>query len=162
MTSASKKMKKNSMKQIWFIAFSIWAGCQSPQPKSPKRPKNPTVEAPETTQTTPPTAQKSIAPAQYVQQLGKGMDVDWLKTGKGMENYSAQALKPSILLMDEPFAALDSDTKNNIYQYFLLLQRTEPCTVVLVTHDLNEAEILADELILLDKGQIVSQRKIVK
>jgi osmoprotectant transport system ATP-binding protein len=71
-------------------------------------------------------------------------------------------LKPSILLMDEPFAALDSDTKNNIYQYFLLLQRTEPCTVVLVTHDLNEAEILADELILLDKGQIVSQRKIVK
>jgi hypothetical protein len=81
------------MKPIWFIAFSIWAGCQSPQPKSAKRPKNPTVQAPETTQSTPPAAQKSISPAQYVQQLGKGLDVDWLKTGKGMANYSAQAVK---------------------------------------------------------------------
>jgi osmoprotectant transport system ATP-binding protein len=66
-------------------------------------------------------------------------------------------LKPSILLMDEPFAALDAETKNNIYQYFLLIQKTEPCTVVLVTHDLKEAETLAGELVWLENGKIIQK-----
>lgn len=66
-------------------------------------------------------------------------------------------LKPSILLMDEPFAALDYGTKQAIYHYFLLLQESEPCTVVLVTHDFQEAMTLADEYVWLQKGKIKSK-----
>lgn len=66
-------------------------------------------------------------------------------------------LKPSILLMDEPFAALDYGTKQAIYHYFLLLQQSEPCTVVLVTHDFQEAMTLADEYVWLQKGKIKSK-----
>lgn len=66
-------------------------------------------------------------------------------------------LKPSILLMDEPFAALDYGTKQAIYHYFLLLQQSEPCTVVLVTHDFQEAMTLADEYVWLQKGKIESK-----
>ena len=63
-------------------------------------------------------------------------------------------LKPAILLMDEPFAALDYATKNALYQYFLMLQKSEPCTVILVTHDWNEAMTLADEYVWLENGKI--------
>ena len=63
-------------------------------------------------------------------------------------------LKPSILLMDEPFAALDYATKNALYNYFLVLQQSEPCTVILVTHDWNEAMTLADEYVWLETGKI--------
>lgn len=66
-------------------------------------------------------------------------------------------LKPSLLLMDEPFAALDFDTKATIYQYFLRLQEREPCTVVLVTHDWQEAATLAGEFVWLDAGVIKSR-----
>jgi osmoprotectant transport system ATP-binding protein len=63
-------------------------------------------------------------------------------------------LRPKILLMDEPFAALDSTTKRGIYDYFLALQQSASCTVVLVTHDWQEAAYLADEYILLENGNI--------
>lgn len=66
-------------------------------------------------------------------------------------------LKPAILLMDEPFAALDYATKNTLYDYFLLLQQSEPCTVILVTHDWNEAMTLADEYVWLENGKIKSK-----
>ncbi len=66
-------------------------------------------------------------------------------------------LKPLILLMDEPFAALDYATKNSIYDYFLLLQKSEPCTAVLVTHEWNEAVRLADAYIWLENGKIKSK-----
>ena len=66
-------------------------------------------------------------------------------------------LRPKILLMDEPFAALDSNTKSIIYDYFLKLQQSESCTVVLVTHDWNEAAYLADEYLLLENGNIAER-----
>jgi len=65
-------------------------------------------------------------------------------------------LKPDILLMDEPFAALDYATKNAIYKYFLLLQQSEPCTVVIVTHEWKEAMTLADEYVWIENGKIKS------
>lgn len=68
----------------------------------------------------------------------------------------ALLLKPSLLLMDEPFAALDFSTKQTLYEYFCRLQQSEPCTVVWVTHDWHEAITLADEYIWLDKGCIRS------
>jgi osmoprotectant transport system ATP-binding protein len=69
----------------------------------------------------------------------------------------ALLLKPTLLLMDEPFAALDYGTKHLLYNYFLRLQQSEPCTVVLVTHDWQEAMTLADEYVWIEQGNIKSR-----
>jgi osmoprotectant transport system ATP-binding protein len=66
----------------------------------------------------------------------------------------AMLLKPSLLLMDEPFASLDYDTKLRIYDHLLVIQKLEQRTVILVTHDWDEAMKLADEFIWIDKGEI--------
>jgi osmoprotectant transport system ATP-binding protein len=63
-------------------------------------------------------------------------------------------LKPPLLLMDEPFASLDYGTRSGIYTYFKSLQETEPCSVILVTHQFEEAEILADEFLWLANGKV--------
>lgn len=66
-------------------------------------------------------------------------------------------LKPPLLLMDEPFASLDYTTRTGIYQYFRLLQETEPCSVIIVTHQFEEAEYLADDFIWLENGKVKHQ-----
>lgn len=66
----------------------------------------------------------------------------------------AMFLNPPILLMDEPFASLDPETKRAIYQHLVHIQVNEPRTIILVTHDWDEANTLADEFVLLDQGKI--------
>jgi osmoprotectant transport system ATP-binding protein len=66
----------------------------------------------------------------------------------------ALLLDPPLLLMDEPFASLDYATKHSIYTYFRELQRAEPRTVVLVTHDWDEARLLADHVVWVEGGRI--------
>lgn len=66
-------------------------------------------------------------------------------------------LKPPLLLMDEPFASLDYSTRTGIYNYFKILQETEPCSVIIVTHQFDEAEILADNFVWLENGKIKAQ-----
>jgi len=61
------------------------------------------------------------------------------------------------LLMDEPFASLDDETKTSIYQHMLTSQKNEPRTVVLVTHNMQEALTLADHFIWLKEGKIFEQ-----
>lgn len=63
-------------------------------------------------------------------------------------------LNQPIVLMDEPFASLDYETKREIYQHLLLIQRAEPRTIVMVTHDWEEALRLADQFIWLENGTI--------
>lgn len=67
----------------------------------------------------------------------------------------AMMLNPPVLLLDEPFGALDPITRQEIHQEFLRLQAAEPRTMVLVTHDLPEALKLAQQLLVLDRGQVV-------
>jgi osmoprotectant transport system ATP-binding protein len=69
----------------------------------------------------------------------------------------ALLLNPPLLLMDEPFASLDYATKHAIYVYFRALQRSEPRTVVLVTHDWEEARLLADRVVWIEGGRIRQQ-----
>jgi len=69
----------------------------------------------------------------------------------------ALLLDPPLLLMDEPFASLDYATKHSIYAYFRELQQAEPRTVVLVTHDWDEARLLADGVVWVDGGKIRQQ-----
>jgi len=63
-------------------------------------------------------------------------------------------LEPDILLMDEPFGALDPITRNEIQEEFILLQRHLQVTVVMVTHDLSEAFKMGDQITLLNQGVI--------
>ena len=67
------------------------------------------------------------------------------------------AADPDILLMDEPFGALDPGTRATVQDEFLKLQETLHKTIVMVTHDMAEAGKMADEIVLLISGRIVQQ-----
>jgi len=62
----------------------------------------------------------------------------------------ALAAKPRILLMDEPFGALDAQTRSKMQSYLLEIWRHIDITVLFITHDLNEAIYLADRILVLD------------
>lgn len=66
----------------------------------------------------------------------------------------AMMLNPKLFLLDEAFGALDPTTKSEIHEELLKIQRTEPRTIILVTHDLHEAFKLADKIIVIEKGVI--------
>lgn len=63
----------------------------------------------------------------------------------------ALSLKPSILLMDEPFSSLDYLTRQSIQGLVRELTEKTGCTVLLVTHDIEEAITLGDRIGILDK-----------
>lgn len=69
----------------------------------------------------------------------------------------ALAADPELLLMDEPFGALDPVNRQALQQEMLRIQQLSGRTVVLVTHDIDEALTLADRLVLMDGGEIVQQ-----
>ncbi len=68
----------------------------------------------------------------------------------------ALAADPPILLMDEPFGALDPVTRAEIQREFSALARRLRKTIVFVTHDLREALLLASRIILLQAGRVVA------
>jgi osmoprotectant transport system ATP-binding protein len=70
----------------------------------------------------------------------------------------AMMLRPEILLLDEPFAAIDPITRTDIHRQLLELHQAEPTTAVLVTHDMREAMRLADHIVLMENGRISSGR----
>ncbi len=69
----------------------------------------------------------------------------------------ALAADPEILLMDEPFGALDPVNRLHLQEEFLKIQKQLHKTVVFVTHDVGEAVRMADKLVLLNSGRIVAQ-----
>jgi osmoprotectant transport system ATP-binding protein len=66
----------------------------------------------------------------------------------------AMILNPKIFLLDEAFGALDVATRNEIHIELLNLQKAEPRTIIMVTHDVSEALKLADNILVLDNGII--------
>jgi osmoprotectant transport system ATP-binding protein len=68
----------------------------------------------------------------------------------------ALAADPAILLMDEPFGALDPLTRDELQREFLLLQQRLQKTVVFVTHDLREALRLGTRIALMEAGKLVT------
>jgi NitT/TauT family transport system ATP-binding protein len=61
-------------------------------------------------------------------------------------------LEPAILLMDEPFVALDSQTRQEMQLLLLTLRKRFSHTIVFVTHDVREAVTLADRVVMMDKN----------
>ncbi|WP_034944939.1 ABC transporter ATP-binding protein [Erwinia oleae] len=69
----------------------------------------------------------------------------------------ALAADPEVLLMDEPFGALDPVTRGALQQEIVRIHQLLGRTIVLVTHDIDEALALADRLVLMDGGQVIQQ-----
>jgi osmoprotectant transport system ATP-binding protein len=67
----------------------------------------------------------------------------------------ALAADPGLLLLDEPFGALDAITRTNLQKEFAALVRDLGKTAVFVTHDLHEAMLLGTRIALMEKGRIV-------
>ncbi|MCC7033171.1 MAG: ATP-binding cassette domain-containing protein [Acidobacteria bacterium] len=68
----------------------------------------------------------------------------------------ALAADPPVVLMDEPFAAVDPLTRIELHRQFRLLQASRRPTVLLVTHDLREAAALADRIAVVEAGTIAA------
>jgi len=66
----------------------------------------------------------------------------------------AMILDPPIFLLDEAFGALDVATRRELQQELLKLQTAKPRTIVLVTHDVSEAFLLADKILILYDGAV--------
>ena len=67
----------------------------------------------------------------------------------------ALMLSPDMLLLDEPFSAVDPVTRLGLYERFEEVQQMHAVSTLLVTHDIREARRLADVLVVLDQGRIV-------
>jgi osmoprotectant transport system ATP-binding protein len=67
------------------------------------------------------------------------------------------AANPNILLMDEPFGAVDPIVRVDLQAETMRLQRELDKTIVFVTHDIDEAFLLGDQVIILEKGATVAQ-----
>jgi osmoprotectant transport system ATP-binding protein len=68
------------------------------------------------------------------------------------------AMDPNILLMDEPFGAVDPIVRADLQQELLRLQRELDKTVVFVTHDIDEAFLLGDQVVILQVGARIAQQ----
>ncbi|MBP2170474.1 osmoprotectant transport system ATP-binding protein [Erwinia toletana] len=69
----------------------------------------------------------------------------------------ALAADPEVLLMDEPFGALDPVTRAALQQEIIRIHQLSGRTIVLVTHDIDEALALADKIVLMDGGRVIQQ-----
>lgn len=76
----------------------------------------------------------------------------------------ALAVDPEILLMDEPFSALDALTRENLQDELIRVWRQTGKTVLFVTHDIDEAAYLADRVVVLSgaPGQIIAEHRIAE
>lgn len=101
-----------------------------------------------------------------LREVGLGHRLDaWpltLSGGEAQRVALARALvrEPRLLLLDEPFAALDALTRLRMHELVLALWRAHDPAVLMVTHDVDEAIALADRVLVLDAGRIVAQERI--
>lgn len=67
----------------------------------------------------------------------------------------ALAANPPLILMDEPFGALDPITRDSLQEEFKYLQKSLEKTIIFVTHDMDEALKLADRIVIMKEGEVV-------
>ncbi len=66
----------------------------------------------------------------------------------------ALAYRPSFIMMDEPFAALDHFTREQMQRELLRVQKTEHCSILFVTHSIDEALLLGNKIVVIEKGKV--------
>ncbi|TIS99465.1 ABC transporter ATP-binding protein [Mesorhizobium sp.] len=71
----------------------------------------------------------------------------------------ALAAEPNVLLMDEPFGALDPIIRNKAQEDLLAIQKRFGTTIILVTHDMEEAVHMGDKIAVMDAGKLVQHAK---
>ncbi len=64
---------------------------------------------------------------------------------------------PSLLLMDEPTTGLDPRSKREVQELVSSIRRDRAATVLLCTHDLQEAEVLCDRVLVIDQGRVLAE-----
>ena len=64
----------------------------------------------------------------------------------------ALSIRPEVLILDEPFGALDAITKEELQEELLKIWNQNRCTVLMITHDIDEALFLADKLVMMTNG----------
>lgn len=98
-----------------------------------------------------------------LKEVGLGHRLDaWpatLSGGEAQRAALARALvrEPRLLLLDEPFAALDALTRLKMHELVLTLWRNHAPAVLFITHDVDEAVVLADRVLVLEHGRIVAE-----
>ncbi|MEW2318008.1 ABC transporter ATP-binding protein [Streptomyces bauhiniae] len=103
---------------------------------------------------------------QALEEVGLGHRLNaWPKTLSGGEAQRvslARALvrEPDLLLLDEPFGALDALTRINAQRLVGELWQRRGCAVLLVTHDVEEAILLADRVLVMDGGRIAHEQRV--
>lgn len=108
-------------------------------------------------------------PASLVEELMDIMDLSQLQHrkpntlsgGQQQRVAVARALvrKPEILLLDEPLSAIDLSMRNKLQDHIIKIHRQYNLTAILVSHDLNEIQKMANRVIVIDKGKITKQGK---
>ncbi|GDY51505.1 hypothetical protein SVIO_021280 [Streptomyces violaceusniger] len=101
-----------------------------------------------------------------LKEVGLGHRIDaWPKTLSGGEAQRASLARalvrePDLLLLDEPFGALDALTRITAQQLVAELWQRRGCAVLLVTHDVEEALLLADRVLVMDGGVIAHEVRV--
>jgi NitT/TauT family transport system ATP-binding protein len=101
-----------------------------------------------------PPAEREAAAARYIEIVGlKGFESHYpheLSGGMQQRVGIARALtrKPLVLLMDEPFAALDAQTRETLQEDFMRIRRELRTTVIFVTHSIDEALVMSDRIVM--------------
>lgn len=107
---------------------------------------------------TKPQAEKRAIVREHLTMVGLGdaMDKKPMQMSGGMRQRvsiaRALAIRPKVLILDEPFGALDAITKEELQEELLKIWGDNRCTVLMITHDIDEALFLADKLVMMTNG----------
>ncbi|WP_414619530.1 nitrate ABC transporter ATP-binding protein [Calothrix sp. CCY 0018] len=105
-----------------------------------------------------PTAEKRAIVRDHLAMVGLGdaMDKKPPQLSGGMRQRvsiaRALAIRPKVLILDEPFGALDAITKEELQEELLKIWNENRCTVLMITHDIDEALFLSDKLVMMTNG----------
>jgi len=113
-----------------------------------------------------PRAERRAAASAWLDRVGLARFADrlpgQLSGGMRQRVQLARALAgaPGLVCMDEPFGALDAQTRSSMQQLLIATWRESGCTVVFVTHDVDEALVLADRVVVLGRHGVVAEHRI--
>ncbi|PLZ28519.1 bacitracin ABC transporter ATP-binding protein [Fischerella thermalis WC542] len=105
-----------------------------------------------------PEAEKSAIVREHLAMVGlaDAMDKKPTQMSGGMRQRvsiaRALAIRPKVLILDEPFGVLDAITKEELQEELLKIWNENRCTVLMITHDIDEALFLADKLVMMTNG----------